>query len=110
MERLNYAGESILTGSALAKAVLEYAEALAKADTSANIEIPTREPDGSIGVARLLIGPASQLITVEEKSGLPEVEDAALVAEFKAKTRALGPVRADAIGSLELDDYTDLDI
>ena len=110
MERLNYAGESILTGSAIAEAVLDYAEALAKSEGSATIEIPTREPDGTIGVARLLIGPASQLITVEERSGLPEVEDDELVEDFKAKTRALGPSRAEANEQYDNDPFPNIDI
>ena len=42
MDRIHCAGNSILTGSAIAAALLEYAEALAKVGTSATVEIPTR--------------------------------------------------------------------
>ena len=86
MDRIHYAGNSVLTGSAIAEALLEYAEALAKAGTSATVDIPTREEDGSLGRSKLLIGPASQLISDEEDSDYDEVIDEDLVASFRAET------------------------
>ena len=60
MDRIHYAGDSVVTGSAIARAVLEYAKALAKANQSETVEIPTLASDGSISRSTLLIGPASQ--------------------------------------------------
>ena len=97
MDRLNYAGESILTGTAISAAVLELAQALATADASETIEIPTREEDGSLGVSHLLIGPASQLIASAEDTDLPEVEDPHLVERLRARTVALRGPRATPI-------------
>jgi hypothetical protein len=83
MDRIFYAGDSILTGTAIAKALLEYAEALAKAGTSATVEIPTRLGDGGVGRSTFLVGPASQLVSDTEPSGFEEIEDEPLIAHFR---------------------------
>ncbi len=89
MDRIHYAGDSVLTGSAIARALLEYAEELAKAGTSATVDIPTREPDGSVGRSKFLIGPASQLVADAEESEYDELVDDDLVAYFTAETAVL---------------------
>ncbi|AZS37125.1 hypothetical protein CVS47_01753 [Microbacterium lemovicicum] len=89
MHRITYAGSSILTGSEIAHALLAYAQALAVADTSATIEIPTVEDDGSIGKSELLVGPASQLIADAEDSSAEELVDDSLVGSLRAKARDL---------------------
>jgi hypothetical protein len=89
MDRIFYAGDSILTGTAIARALLEYAEALAKADTSATVEIPTRLGDGGVGRSTFLVGPASQLVSDTEPSGFDEIEDEQLIARFRAETERL---------------------
>jgi hypothetical protein len=86
MDRIHYAGNSVLTGSAIAAALLEYAEVLAKAGTSATVDIPTLEEDGSVGRSKLLIGPASQLIADAEETEYEEIVDEDLVAYFRAET------------------------
>jgi hypothetical protein len=92
MDRIHYAGDSILTGSAIAKALLEYAEALAKVGASATVDIPTREDDGSIGRSKLLIGPSSQLISDAEENPFEEVVDDDIVAYFdREAARLRGP-------------------
>lgn len=83
MDRIHYAGDSVLTGSEIARALLEYAEALAKVGTSATVDIPTRQPDGSLGRSSVLVGPASQLIADAEDSEYDEVVDDELVAYFR---------------------------
>lgn len=80
MDRIHYAGDSILTGTEIARALLEYAQALAVAGTSATVDIPiVNEADGSIGRSELLIGPASQLISDTEESPYDDVLDPDLV-------------------------------
>lgn len=101
MDRIHYAGDSVLTGSAIAAGLLEYAEVLAKAGTSAMVDIPTREEDGSVGRSKFLIGPASQLIADAEESEYDEIVDDELVAYFRAQASelrqapALAPPRDD---------------
>ncbi|MDR6906588.1 hypothetical protein J2X63_002274 [Agromyces sp. 3263] len=90
MDRIHYAGDSVVTGSEIARAVLEYAKALAKANQSATVEIPTLAPDGSISRSTLLIGPASQLIAdAEEEADGEEIVDDELVGYFHAETAKL---------------------
>jgi hypothetical protein len=89
MHRIYYAGDSILTGSEISHALLEYAQMLAKAATAATFEIPTREDDGSVGHATLLLGPASQLIADAEESEYDELVDEPLVDRLKRLTGSL---------------------
>lgn len=93
MDRVHYSGHSILTGTAIAHALLDYAQALSQAGASATIEIPTLTPEGVVGRSEILIGPASQLISDAEPSAHPEVTSPDLVAfmrEQAARVRALG--------------------
>ena len=89
MHRIHYAGDSVLTGSAIARALIEYAEMLAKAATATTLGIPTREPDGSIGSTTMLVGPASQLIADAEHSEYEELVDEVLVERLRRLTDAL---------------------
>ena len=61
MHRIHYAGDSITTGSKIARALLEYAQALAQESASATVAVPTLEDNGARGQVELLIGPGSQL-------------------------------------------------
>jgi hypothetical protein len=93
MDRLHYAGHSILTGTDIARAILNYAQALAEANTSATIDVPTLNEDGSLGRSEILIGPASQLITDSEESEFEDVLDEEFVARLRdqaARVRAHG--------------------
>ena len=97
MHRVQYAGGSVLTGDAIATALLEYASALARNATSATVEIPVREADGERGIAQVLIGPASQLVSTHEPGVLDEIEDDELVERFATATRALAPAAGSAL-------------
>ncbi|MFU8948039.1 hypothetical protein ACLRGF_15055 [Mycetocola zhadangensis] len=83
MERIHYATGSILTGTEIARALVDYAEALAKVGSSASVDIPARHPDGSIGRANFLVGPASQLVSETEDSDLPELTDPEVVEHLR---------------------------
>lgn len=89
MDRIHYAGDSVLTGTKIAQALLEYAQALAKTGGSATVDIPTREEDGSLGRSLILIGPASQLIADAEDSAYDEVIDDEVVAHITGETAKL---------------------
>ena len=87
MHRLHYAGNSILTGTDIAHALLDYAQALAGASGSATVEIPTMHDDGTAGRSEILVGPASQLISDHEESDHEELVDEELVASLVEKAR-----------------------
>ena len=89
MHRIHYAGDSIVTGSAIARALLDYAQALAQVSESATVEIPTLTKDGRESVAEVLIGPASQLSAHEEPGGHDEITDEALVTRMSTEADRL---------------------
>jgi hypothetical protein len=89
MDRLHYAGDSILTGTAIARALLEYAQALAQADTAATVQIPFVNEQGERGNSDILVGPASQLISNSVDVPYDEIEDPELVADLERRTANL---------------------
>lgn len=89
MERVSYAGDSFLTGSEIAHALLDYAQALAQAGQAATIEVPTVKDDGQPGLSEVLIGPSSQLVASDIDTDLPEPEDPALVIDMLGKATRL---------------------
>lgn len=112
MERIHYASGSILTGSAIARALLDYAEALAEKNESATVDIPSINDDGSLVRANFLIGPASQIVSDTETTDSDELIDDDLVASFVEKTRKLRHVTVittDASYTAESADDLDLD-
>ncbi|WP_382309477.1 hypothetical protein [Herbiconiux sp. UC225_62] len=107
MERIHYAGDSLLTGSDIARALLEYASALARNELSATVDIPVRHDDGSIGHANFLIGPASQLVSETEPSPFDELTDPSLVEMLTHETNNLRPAHP-VVSSSEPDDELNL--
>jgi len=93
MERIYYAGDRFETGTELARALVDYAAALARHGSAANVEIPVRHADGTQGTVNFLIGPASQIVTetLDDEQG-DEVLDAELVARLRALTAELSPM------------------
>jgi hypothetical protein len=83
MDRIHYAGNSVVTGTAIAEALLEYARTLAAADESATVDVPSLLPDGSVVRSMFLVGPASQLISETEPGEHDEIIDDDLVAYLK---------------------------
>jgi len=93
MRRVYYSSGSMLTGDAIAHAVLEYAEALAKDGRADIVEIPVVLASGSTGTATLLIGPSSQLASVTEESQSNTPLDESLVDELHRRAMLLGSPR-----------------
>lgn len=89
MDRIHYAGNSFLTGTRIAHALLDYAQALAQVGASATIHVPTLNDDGSPGRSEVLIGPSSQLIASAEVSGNDDVTDDELVARMGDEAKRL---------------------
>lgn len=92
MKILIYAGAELMTGDAIANAVLEYCAALAESEAAETLDIPVLEPDGTIRHARLLLGPASQIVAKDVETGHPEVEDAQVMERLSTRTQAQRPV------------------
>jgi hypothetical protein len=94
MERIHYADDSVLTGTDIAQGLLRYGAALARRGSSATVDIPIRKPDGTIGHASFLLGPASQMISETEESPYEEIVDPALLEQFDTEIGRLANPQA----------------
>lgn len=61
MKRVNYDGQGLVTGDAVAEALGDYAAAVARMDAGTTVEIPVLEPDGSVSIHTLLLTSATSL-------------------------------------------------
>jgi hypothetical protein len=104
MQLIHYSDDIYATGDDIAHAVIEYAKALALAETSATVGIPFRRDDGSIGHLELLIGPASQIVLESTEEPADELLDDEVVATIRQRTLDLVPARA---AQLDLDDQAE---
>jgi hypothetical protein len=89
MDRIHYAGDSYVTGTEIARALLDFAQALAQVGASATVDVPTLNDDGSPGRSEFLVGPASQLVSRAEESSYDDVIDEELVARLRAEATRL---------------------
>jgi len=87
MKRIYHPGGSIVTGSALADAVMLYAEALSNRRETDVVDIPVIAADGSHGRAQFLIGSSSQLVSVTSADGESELTEAATTQALQDKVR-----------------------
>lgn len=82
MDTIHYAGDSVVTGTEIARALLDYAEALAQAATAATVDIPIVDTVGDEVRWEVLVGPASQLTARRIEWDGPELRDDLLVARL----------------------------
>ncbi|TXN29903.1 hypothetical protein [Lacisediminihabitans profunda] len=74
MKRINYAGGSIVTGNAVAAALLDHATQIASNANSSTVDIPVLEDDGSTSIHTLLVGPTTQF-DVSDAEGISADEE-----------------------------------
>lgn len=100
MKYVVYGDTRVMTGDAIAEAVLAYAAALGENGTTDIIEIPTADGDGAGVHTEMLLGPASQVMLEVAPDDELEPEDEDLVNELVRRTEAVGGGRfADAASS-----------
>lgn len=87
MQTIMYGGDEYLTGDAIADAVLDYSRALGEENHARIVEIPVQEQDGSVAMAKFLIGPASQIVAKATPGDGPELQDPELVNQLRELTR-----------------------
>ncbi len=109
VKELSYAGGKTIVSDELAEALTNYAQILASNGDSGVIDIPAVGEDGTVGMARLLLGPASQIIAEPVTTDREPLDDASVVADLTARTRAAGvqhalPIDPDLAATLE--DYS----
>jgi len=83
-----YAGDSFVTGDAIADAVLRYSKVLAEAGAADTVTIPVLTGDGAREEATLLIGPSSQIVAETTDGDDEQIADAALVDDLNARAAA----------------------
>lgn len=83
MQRIHYSGASLLTGDEIAQGIVTYAHALVRVGESAEVHLPVRLADGGTAHAMLLIGPSSELMTIDEESPFDELLAPELLDEWR---------------------------
>ncbi len=100
MKYVVYGENRVMTGDAIADAVLAYAAALGENGTTDIVEVPTADDDGVGVLTEMLLGPASQVMVEVAPDDELEPEDEDLVNELVRRTEAVGGGRfADAASS-----------
>jgi hypothetical protein len=94
VKELNYAGGKTIVSDELADALTDYAQVLAANGDSGVIDIPAVGEDGTVGMSRLLLGPASQIIAEPITVDPLDLDDSEVIAELIARTRAAGTQHA----------------
>ncbi|MEC5182608.1 hypothetical protein RCH12_000038 [Cryobacterium sp. MP_3.1] len=87
MKRIFHPGGSIVTGTALADAVMLYAEAMSNRRETDVVDIPVITADGSHGRAQFLIGSSSQLVCVTSTESDWELTEIATTQALQDKVR-----------------------
>ena len=109
MKRIHYASGSLLTGDAIADAVVRFAAMLADNAAAAEVRAPAILDTGEVGEAHLLLGPASQILAESEPFDGAELRADAFVAELDERMATLGPRRATYVHE-GTDDIDGIDI
>jgi len=110
VRKIHYGGGAIIVSDEIGKAVLRYARALAHAKTADLIVVPGLTEDNQVGVAHLLIGPASQLLSVPAADLDIDLADARVVEILEARTKNADPDRPEwGSDIVDVSDFTKYD-
>lgn len=92
MKIIVYAGTELMTGDAIASALMEYCAALAQESAAETVEIPVVDSQGVVRSAIVLVGPASQIVAQHIDTEFEDVVDADVIRLLEQRTRAHRPV------------------
>jgi hypothetical protein len=110
MRKLYYAGGHVIISDQVCKAILRYARALSKADAADLVIFPAFTEENKTGVAHILIGPSSQLLSVPTEEMEIELGDSRMVEILEARTKNLDPNRPDwGEDVVDVEAFTDFD-
>jgi hypothetical protein len=107
MRKLYYAGGSIIINDQVCKAILRYSRALARSGSSDLVIMPAFTEAFGRGVAHILLGPASQMMSVPTADFDVDLADARMVEILESRTHQHDPERPE--WSDDIDDVMDLD-
>lgn len=110
MRKLYYAGGSVIISDQVCKAILRYARALAKAETADLVILPAFTEDNRLGIAHILIGPSSQIMSVPTQEIDIDLGDARMVEILESRTQKLDPDRPEWGNDIvDVTDFTSFD-
>ncbi|NQX28428.1 hypothetical protein HQQ81_13860 [Microbacteriaceae bacterium VKM Ac-2854] len=106
MRRIMYDGSSLVTSETVATAVMGYAADVVRLGTSAAVDVPALEANGSILHHTILLGPATQMEIVDIDGEASSVDDSEFpMPSFPALIARAAPVHT----AVEDDLMPDLD-
>lgn len=76
MKRITFSGGSLVTGNAIAEAILDYTTAVADAENSVTVDITVLEDNGETSIHTLLLSPSAQF-DVADVGGPSAADEAA---------------------------------
>jgi hypothetical protein len=91
VKELSYADQQIVTADEIADEVLRYAKVLATLHAADTVRMPAVSVDGSVHTVELLIGPSSQITSVEVTDRPVVLPVQETLAELADQLRALQP-------------------
>jgi hypothetical protein len=94
MMTLDYAGGRVLVSDALSHALLEYSATIARTGGSELLRIPVLTAEGVRGLADIVVGPASQLLSTPTDEPEADLDDSEVISEIRARLSALQPAHA----------------
>src|SRR3954447_21343131 len=109
MRQISYSDEHFVTSDTIAARLLKYAMLMGRMDTDDVVGMPAVADDGTIYQVDVLIGPASQITSVEVKGDETEFpNEAEVVAELEKRITSLVSRRA-AVAEAPVESGTALD-
>ncbi|MCS6586945.1 GAF and ANTAR domain-containing protein [Curtobacterium flaccumfaciens pv. flaccumfaciens] len=90
MKNLVYGGARVMTGDAIADAVLTYSVALAQHGATDVVDVPTADADGVATTVKILLGPAIAVLAEPAPDDELEPEAGSFVADLARRTHRLG--------------------
>jgi hypothetical protein len=84
VKRVTVDNVSLVTGTAVADSLTEYAEKVSRMQTSSSVEIPVLEDNGSVTVHTLLLTVATTLETVDVDGAVEDESERFPVPQFTA--------------------------
>jgi hypothetical protein len=95
MKRILYAGGEFVTADAVADSLMEYASVLAVVDSADVITVPGLDGAGTIRRISMILGPASQLVSMECDDPHVDLQAEGTVTDLQERARRRLP---NAIG------------
>lgn len=95
MKRILYSNATFLTDDAIAAAIMEYASALAIVNSADVIECTGIDDTGKVRQMQLLVGPASQILSIETDEPHVDMHVEETVSELRRRSRLRLPTGID---------------